>query len=382
MPILQATPPNPDELEVSVFGPGFGESVVIHVGGGEWIIIDSCVDSSSRTPKQIEYLKLLGLEPAECVRVVVATHWHDDHVAGLSEALDICRNAVFCCPLALSRREFLDLAEIYCEAPIGFPPGPKEIRNALEIAAQRSKIYRRQMLRFAKSDSLVWTSSNVRLVALSPSDEMNRRALEFMARAYASATSGAALLDRLTPGTPNDTAAALRLDVGGRSVLLGSDLECDRDPLIGWSAVLTSPSAGEKKSLVYKIAHHGSRSGHHDGVWADLLEPRPFALMSPFRWGRHKIPNETDRARILSLTDRSFITSHPDKDAPPVGKRQSKVEAFIRQTAKSRRLACGPVGHIRWRASLSDLSDEGRIELFDGALRLGDTVSSNSSQAN
>lgn len=372
MPILQLTPPKPDELEVSVFGPGFGESIVAHIGQGEWIIIDSCVDSSKHAPKQIEYLKLLGLNPAECVKVLVATHWHDDHVAGLSDALDACKNAVFCCPLALSKREFLEIAEIYRDAPYQFSPGPKEIRKALEIAAHRSKERHRQMLCFAKADSLIWRSSNVRLVALSPSDEMTRRTLEFMAQEYSIATSKAASLDRLMAGTPNDTATALRLDVNGRSVLLGSDLENDSDPLIGWTAVLNSPTAAEKRSSVYKVAHHGSKSGHHDGVWSDMLEQRPYALLSPFRWGRHRIPTVSDRERIMSVTDLSFITAHPDKEAPPENKRPAKIEALIRQTAKSRRAAVGPVGHIRWRASLSNESDKGRIELYDGALRLAD----------
>lgn len=29
-------PPGVDELEVSVFGPGFGESIAVHLPGGRW----------------------------------------------------------------------------------------------------------------------------------------------------------------------------------------------------------------------------------------------------------------------------------------------------------------------------------------------------------
>ena len=250
MPIPQAIPPNPDELEVSVFGPGFGESVVVHVGNGEWIIVDSCVDTLDGDPKSIEYLRLLGLDPAQCVKVVVATHWHDDHVAGLSKTLNDCASALFCCPVALSQRDFLRLAELYCETSGDFPQGPEEIRKSIEIAGLRSKKLRKQMLCFAKSDSLVWESqsSQVKLIALSPSDEMIRRFIESVAQQYAIASSGMDIDDQLTANTPNDTATALRLDVAGRSVLLGSDLE-KGSSLVGWSAVLTSNMGKEKNHL-------------------------------------------------------------------------------------------------------------------------------------
>jgi len=37
-------PPEADVVEVSIFGPGKGESVLIHLGNGKWIMIDSCID--------------------------------------------------------------------------------------------------------------------------------------------------------------------------------------------------------------------------------------------------------------------------------------------------------------------------------------------------
>ncbi|MBF0463332.1 MAG: hypothetical protein HQL87_18375 [Magnetococcales bacterium] len=211
-------------------------------------------------------------------------------------------------------------------------------------------------------------------MALSPSDEMNRYASDFMKREYAAALSKSAIPARLSPITPNDTSVALRLDVGSRSVLLGSDLATGRDQLTGWSSVLASPMALGKKSAVFKVAHHGSKSGWHEGVWSDMLEPRPLALMSPFRLGDQKLPNAADRSRLLAVTNRVFITSHPDKQSPPAGQRMSKIEKVATQETITRRLACGPVGHIRWRAPIHDLTNDGEVELFDGAMQLVDIV--------
>jgi hypothetical protein len=31
--------PNSEELEIHVFGPGYGESVLVHLGSGDWLVI-------------------------------------------------------------------------------------------------------------------------------------------------------------------------------------------------------------------------------------------------------------------------------------------------------------------------------------------------------
>ena len=32
--------PAAGELEVSLFGPGFGEALALHIGAGKWILVD------------------------------------------------------------------------------------------------------------------------------------------------------------------------------------------------------------------------------------------------------------------------------------------------------------------------------------------------------
>ena len=86
-------PPVGDEFEVSVFGPGVGESVVVHTGGGRWIVIDACEDSRSGTVAPLAYLRNMGLDVAECVDWVVATHAHDDHISGFGRVVIECSNA-------------------------------------------------------------------------------------------------------------------------------------------------------------------------------------------------------------------------------------------------------------------------------------------------
>jgi len=40
-------PVKQDEIEVSVFGPGYGESILVHLGAGKWVIVDSCRDNKT-----------------------------------------------------------------------------------------------------------------------------------------------------------------------------------------------------------------------------------------------------------------------------------------------------------------------------------------------
>ena len=374
-PILQSIPPKPDEIEVSLFGPGFGESVVIHVGHGEWIVVDSCVEERNGDPKPLQYLCSLGVDPATAVTAVVATHWHDDHVAGLGNLLDACRNAVLVCSVALTTKEFLELAQLYEEAPGLIPPGPKEIQKALRIAAERSHRLKRCMLCYALANRPIWRSAKAgaQAVALSPSDEMVRRSLQRVARACEIAKKGNPILDRLESG-PNDVAAAIRIDVGGRSILLGSDLEASTNPLVGWSAVLQAAEARSSRSMLYKVAHHGARSGHQDEVWNSLLTPSPLAFMSPFQLGGNRLPTRADRTRILERTDKAYITVDPDKRRPRPAKRAPKIETFIASATLERSVAYGAVGHIRWRAPVAVTSDPGAIDLFNEAMALQDTV--------
>ena len=47
-----------------MFGPGFGECIALHLGGGNWAIVDSCLDATSKQPTSLHYLTSIGANPA------------------------------------------------------------------------------------------------------------------------------------------------------------------------------------------------------------------------------------------------------------------------------------------------------------------------------
>ena len=99
-------PPDSDEFELSLFGPGVGECIVIHMGGGQWLVVDSCIDPQKKQPIALSYFARLGIDAAGAVSLFVVTHWHDDHMAGAAEVLDKAVSAGFVCSVALKADEF------------------------------------------------------------------------------------------------------------------------------------------------------------------------------------------------------------------------------------------------------------------------------------
>jgi glyoxylase-like metal-dependent hydrolase (beta-lactamase superfamily II) len=107
------TPPDTDEVEVSVFGPGYGESILVHAGENNWLIVDSCIDPARKEPAPLTYLNQIEVNPKTAVKQVIATHWHDDHVRGLGDIYKTCSSAEFVCSMALNSQEFLELVTSY-----------------------------------------------------------------------------------------------------------------------------------------------------------------------------------------------------------------------------------------------------------------------------
>ena len=107
MSSYSAEPPAPNVVEVSLFGPGKGESVVVHLGAHRWIVVDSCRDQRSGEVPALEYLRGIGVDLATEVLAVVATHAHDDHFAGISDIVEACEKAIIVTSQAVVNREFI-----------------------------------------------------------------------------------------------------------------------------------------------------------------------------------------------------------------------------------------------------------------------------------
>jgi len=273
----------------------------------------------------------------------------------------------------LARNEFLTLAKIEAMEPGKIPLGPEELYRCLTTVRERAETSRGHQHKWAGPDRILWQTDKhapvkIRITTLSPSDEMHSRTVQTMLN-YITAVKKGLSEPRLIATCPNDVAVAVLLEINERQILLGSDLEQESNVAVGWSAVLAGEAVKDSKCCAFKVAHHGSYSGHSDAVWEELLETSPLALITPFRHGDLRIPTGGDRARILARTGDAYISADPNLSTK-APKKSGKVQARRSNNTINRRLANGPMGHIRWRAPINDPADRGLVELFDGALPL------------
>jgi hypothetical protein len=308
------TPPKLDEVEITLLGPGFGESLAIHLGFERWIIIDSCLDSETGEPAALLYLRSIGVDAAKSVSHIIATHWHDDHVGGLSEVVAACINAQFCCAAALTSSEFLNLVAAFNKRTIALSTGLSEIEKILYLLRQR-KAQPYYVLGDMPILTLLATAGapEAKVTALSPVNAEYARFIQSLGKHM---PSNATTKHRFPRPDENDISIAALVTVGNACALLGADLETTNDPNRGWNAVLASTNRPREIATLFKIPHHGSITGHHDKVWTDLLASEPVAILTPWNRGS-KLPTPADRIRIRSLAERSFITARATNVANP-----------------------------------------------------------------
>jgi hypothetical protein len=353
-----------DEIEVSLFGPGYGESIAMHLGDGEWMIVDSCEDSETGTAAALDYLDRIGIDSPQAVKVVVATHWHDDHIRGLAEIVDRCAGASFGCSNAFQSRELLTLVSAPASGTDHLSAGTTEFSKVLSII--RSRRAKGSLaggnVDLLSDKSLVFRSSRCEVRALSPSPISIEHALQAFADL---------LPQRLRPHLriiapkPNAASVALWLEGKTQSALLGADLEVEAQENRGWGAVLSLEPARARRAGLVKIPHHGSAGAHDPRMWDELLEKQPAAILTPWHRGASALPTDSDRARICGLAPAAVIAG---RDERKTSRYDGAVERTLKEVAITRRSAIGRAGHIRARSGPAD-AGAWRVELVrDAAL--------------
>jgi hypothetical protein len=353
-------PPADDELEVSIFGPGFGESIAVHLGAGEWFLVDSCIDLTSGQIPVLDYLRAISVDPSSQVHRVLASHWHDDHVRGIDQVIDECKGAKFFAPNCFSNGDFHRFIEVHASAD----PSPEVARTKSITKALRTLLKQNRKPGWSGADRFLFKSATgIEVYSLSPSDN---RVTQFLKK-----------LPGYTPksGTrraqgdlrPNDIATALVMYLGDRAdtVLLGSDLE--ESPGRGWTSILNDSALPVVRGSLYKVAHHGSKSGEHADIWAKLLQPNPVALLTPYNLAGQSLPTVADVSRVQGYTDRGYIAARTESTAP--SRLENVVERELRTNSIKRERIQAKMGHVRARRKLAPQSPW-NVECFDNAVPL------------
>ncbi len=300
-------PPAQDEFELSIIGPGRGETIVIHLGDNEWAVVDSCIAKGSKTAAAVEYLDTLGVGSTERIRLVVATHWHDDHIRGLSGVLKRAANARFGCSVALKEDEFLTLVGLAAESIDGIE-GVAELTAILEQLSSRQAdgqppqlvtpqyaIENRELLNLNDPGR----AFPLKIRALSPSDATVHLALQDIA----------ALIPREgdppngipSSASANHSSVVLWVEAAQHRILLGADLEHVADQV----RVVRRDSGPRRSGVGWSPegpSHHGSEGADCPDMWERMLAPQLcLALLAPFNGGKW-LPSRKDQDRLSLRT--------------------------------------------------------------------------------
>ncbi len=357
--------PHADEIELSLFGPGIGECAVVHLGSGEWIIVDSCLNQTRDQPIAIEYLNQLGIDIESSVRLIVATHWHDDHIQGISQTMQAASRAKFACSAALLTEEFLTLVSSPNHLKfVANTSGCSEFADVLDVLRQRSPLGERQGPDFwASEGTTLFTGKTSKVFALSPSAQSVTDSKRHFASLLPNPESPICAFPRLSP---NRLSVALLIGCPEVSFLLGGDLESGTDQASGWPGVINSSVRPTYRSCAYKVAHHGSSNAENVAIWTDLLVPKPVAAIAPYARGRLPLPAKSDVKRIQKRTEEVYCTTWPITVKPP---RRPAVDGVMSRVTRDRKAVSRVPGHIRIR-SLLTRDGTPTVELFDGAKKL------------
>ena len=230
-----------DEIEVTLIGTGggYGESVVVHLGNQHWIVVDSCINPETKNPLPLEYLESIGVNVAKDVKLVLCTHWHDDHIQGLSQILEAAESAIFSVTETGDREKFLQFIQIDYQKvrDIKETSSTKELNQCLDLVVKRntsvkSAVQDKILLSDKPSDKMRYA-----VISLSPSDlvvEEYKRELGLLMDQYGQQNR------KVVINSPNDKSVVLYIEVGTVNILLGSDLEVSNSTQKGWKCILTN----------------------------------------------------------------------------------------------------------------------------------------------
>ena len=294
--------PAPDEFEVTLFGPGYGEALAIHLGEHHWILVDSCMDPDSKIPASSTYLKQICIDPDK-VDAIIASHWHDDHVCGISKLATEYSNADFIISSIFNNKEAAYFLAAY--SGICAPGQAKGAKELFEVIKQRSIVHYVHQQSNVLEINL--TGRQIRVTALSPVYAAISQSIANIAQ-YLPRKGGGSPINHAPDLKPNIESVAIHIDFGDDAVLLGSDLE--EHAKFGWSAVVADRWCSSRRpGTAYKVAHHGSYTGDLSEIWSMLLQPDPVVCMTPFIRGSQKLPAEDDKTRIKANTSHRYISS-------------------------------------------------------------------------
>lgn len=255
------------------------------------------------------------------MKLIVATHWDDDHIKGIGNIVESCPTARFVMSSAINDTKF---TKVVVDSPLSqaiklgqtISTGITEFNKIFHYLFKNNK-----SPTYAIQNLPLWKSNykNAKVTALSPHASAFEKSIQSI---LSQVPSGNTPIGKIKAQKPNHTSIVLWVEIGDERILLGADLE-EVESHKGWSLILEDKTSIEGKAKLYKVAHHGSPNGEHEGIWTDLLTDDPHCLIAPWQLAGNFLPKVSDLERILQRTENLHLSS--DKPQPAIKSKEKHI---------------------------------------------------------
>ncbi len=355
---------NVAEITIIGTGGGYGESCVIHIGNNEWVVVDSCSDPNTKESLPLNYLRQIGVNLPTDVKLIICTHWHMDHILGLSQLYEESKSARFCYGRVVDFDKFKRFLE-YDQFKGSTPDTNStsiEFNKCLQILKARNEnilgAYPDRTLKRVDLNS----DNSIYVYSLSPSDNAMELFDLYLTNNFNLACSSNVKIPAIDP---NHCSIAIFFEFGKHKAILGGDLEVTNNPKLGWDAILTNTQTLRGKSTYFKVSHHGSKNGYHSKIWDLHVSSEPTITLTPWNRGS-KLPVKEMVETYLGISKDLYITSLASLSEKPK-KREKSIEKMISQFKFSLHEVKYNWGIIRSRINILDPDAKWDVKCYGAA---------------
>ena len=313
-----------DIFQIVLFGKGYGESILIHIGNDNYILIDSFKNPQTNAPIAIDYLLNVGLNENAIVGII-CSHWDNDHIQGIASiASKIQKPIDVYIPIAQSSRDFERFVTfLQTNNNPEEPYSTSEYINLLKLNEQK-KIH----ICYTKAYTLLFPNllsqmgkDSASIVALSPSEET--------VNSFISAISLPREKDYIKNIriSNNNISIVTLISRIVDNVLFGGDLENTNND---WD-IIASNYAFDEKCHVFKIPHHGSKNAYSEKVWERMIE-KPISIIT--RFNPSNLPTEENIDLIKKQSEKVYIIGGESKEDKKTGVKLKGTESDIRNNIR------------------------------------------------
>lgn len=339
--------PESDSLTMYFFGPGFGESIVLSLPGGVWMVVDCCALSGDPDPLPAKLLRHFGVSKID---LLVLTHPDLDHIRGLKRLVK-----EFQFGMCWRYPDLALVRDLLCR---WVSPSSRSLAELREATMVLEEAVGRNQVAEACYDTKSWrpTGTGTHVECLAPLSHDVHRSRRFLRNIVEwrgpERELSARFVDYLIgegerPGdAPNLVSLALLIKFRRFKVLLGGDVENgDGSEFSGWRGIQRRLTDDGKPTLLnglttVKVAHHGSNGAFEPIMWSRHSRGGRVraGIVTAFTRGAVRLPDISTLRSLQSHLECLVVPSNGGR-----AREHAVTAGWVLEHAGSGGLSCGAI---------------------------------------